>query len=624
MTIKQQKYIIALSLLSVNIILSTTCIIYEDKWYVYLFLLALASIINAFSCISIIMKYTFFSLTSSSSSSSSSSSKYLNNNELSTIILKNNRIKPLNYLYIIPCYNETEEELSDTIHSLILQRYVPGDKRSLLIICDGKVKGSGNQETTDKILIKILKINNITSEYYTYTTWDKRQNMITLFKGVIKNENEFVPFILFIKNSNYGKRDSLVLARSCCYKYNLSLNKYENKNENKNENVIYIAEESAESAESAESQYADVESRELADQHLINIMIHNLGHIYKNKKIHYIIGIDADTIFDYNCSYELIKSIEKDEQIHGCVGFVDISPLMNKFSLFVLYQYAEYIFAQCLRRYTQSNITNKVSCLSGCVQILRVSEETCGEKILSIFNYLPKEEEHILKHIRSYASEDRNHVCHMLSLYPEIKTIQNVNAISYTKVPTSIKVFISQRRRWCLGANSNDMLLVYLPGINFFERISAFVNVLTFSISPFVFIATALFIKSIIENPTMLMLYLSIVIIIPFSYAIFIIPIFIKRFSVNETLYFYLSYLFFNLFGSIVNLFIYFYSLMCMDVIKWGKTRTIINNDQILNKETDHDVIEEEKEEIDEKRIIIKYGNTQNDYYFDDLQGIVL
>ena len=63
---------------------------------------------------------------------------------------------------------------------------------------------------------------------------------------------------------------------------------------------------------------------------------------------------------------------------------------------------------------------------------------------------------------------------------------------------------------------------------------------------------------------------------------------------------------------------------MCMDVIKWGKTRSIINNDQILNKETDHDVIEEEKEENDEKRIIIKYENTQNEYFFDDLQGIVV
>ena len=614
MTIKQQKYLIALSLLSINIILSTTCIVYEDKWYVYLFLLALASIITAFSSILIIMKYTLFPLFSSFKKNKNQTQTQTQNQKLSTLILKNNRIKPLNYLYILPCYNETEEELSDTIHSLLLQKYVPGDKRSLFIICDGKVKGSGNEETTDKILKKILKINNITSEYYTYTTWDKTQNMINLFKGVIKNENEFVPFILFIKNSNYGKRDSLVLARNCCYKYNLSIDKYENTNEN----VIYITAEAeqAEQAQQAQQQ----------DKDLLNIMIHNLGYIYKNTKIDYIIGIDADTIFDYNCSYELIESIEKDNQIHGCVGFVDISPSMNMFSVFVLYQYAEYIFAQCLRRFAQSNITNKVSCLSGCVQILRVSEETCGEKILSIFNYLPKEEEDILKHIRSYASEDRNHVCHMLSLYPYVKTMQNVNAISYTKVPTSIQVFISQRRRWCLGANANDILLVYLPGINFFERISAFVNVLTFSISPFVFIATALFIKSIIQYPTMLMLYLSIIIIIPFSYAVIIIPIFIKRFSFMETLYFYLSFIFFTLFGSIVNLFIYFYSLMCMDIIKWGKTRSIIKNDYInSNLSIDDDkIIEEENEDENEKRIIIKYGNTQNDYYFDDLQGIVL
>ena len=93
-----------------------------------------------------------------------------------------------------------------------------------------------------------------------------------------------------------------------------------------------------------------------------------------------------------------------------------------------------------------------------------------------------------------------------------------------------------------------------------------------------------------------------------------------------ETLYFYLSFIFFTLFGSIVNLFIYFYSLMCMDIIKWGKTRSIIKNDYInSNLSIDDDkIIEEENEDENEKRIIIKYGNTQNDYYFDDLQGIVL
>ena len=127
-----------------------------------------------------------------------------------------------------------------------------------------------------------------------------------------------------------------------------------------------------------------------------------------------------------------------------------------------MYQYAEYTFAQCLKRFAQSNITHKVSCLSGCNQILRVTEETCGETILQKFNYLPNENDNIFDHIRSYAIEDRNHVCLMLSTYPYVHTVQTLDAIAYTNVPTTIPIFLSQRRRWNLGANSNDMMLIYL------------------------------------------------------------------------------------------------------------------------------------------------------------------
>ena len=86
----------------------------------------------------------------------------------------------------------------------------------------------------------------------------------------------------------------------------------------------------------------------------------------------------------------------------------------------------------------------------------------------------------------------------MFKLFPYVKTIQQLTAVCYTNVPNSIRVFASQRRRWNLGANSNDMLLVYLPGIKLFERIAAFVNVSTFILTPFIFIATIFFIKSII------------------------------------------------------------------------------------------------------------------------------
>jgi chitin synthase len=232
------------------------------------------------------------------------------------------------------------------------------------------------------------------------------------------------------------------------------------------------------------------------------------------------------------------------------------------------------MFSQCLRRYVQSNITNKVSCLSGCNQILRVSYETCGPAILKRFNYLPKEDENIFKHILSYASEDRNHVCNMLSLYPHVKTTQNLKAVAYTNIPKKWEVFLSQRRRWCLGANTNDMLLVNLPDINKFEKISAFVNVMTFSLSPFVFIATIFFLRALFTNPSMLMLYLSTIMIIPFGYG-FLIPIFIRPLSFRNAIYYYTSYAFFLIFGSFINLIIYFYAFFNMDVIKWGKTRQI-------------------------------------------------
>ena len=80
----------------------------------------------------------------------------------------------------------------------------------------------------------------------------------------------------------------------------------------------------------------------------------------------------------------------------GVVGFVDVVKFWNPL---VIYQYCEYLYAQCLRRYVQSKITFKVNCLSGCVQLIKVCNETCGNDILNIFNRLPKSNENIFNHI---------------------------------------------------------------------------------------------------------------------------------------------------------------------------------------------------------------------------------
>jgi chitin synthase len=159
-------------------------------------------------------------------------------------------------------------------------------------------------------------------------------------------------------------------------------------------------------------------------------------------------------------------------------------------------------------------------------------------------------------------------------MYPYVKTTQTLKAIAYTVVPTSVAVFMSQRRRWSLGANMNDLMLTYLPGINIFERFSAGVNLLTYALSPFISVATGFFIHSIITNPTYLMLYLSIPILVVFFYAL-IVPIFIRPMPFRTAMYYYASYILFTTLGSLINLGIYVNSVANMEVIKWGKTRGV-------------------------------------------------
>jgi hypothetical protein len=60
---------------------------------------------------------------------------------------------------------------------------------------------------------------------------------------------------------------------------------------------------------------------------------------------------------------------------------------------------------------------------------------------------------------------------------------------------------------------------------------------------------------------------------IPITYGL-LIPIFIKQLTFKESMYYYISFLFYVIIGSIINLIIYINSIINMDVIKWGKTRT--------------------------------------------------
>jgi chitin synthase len=438
-------------------------------------------------------------------------------------------------LYIIPCYNESQKELQCTIDSLVNQKYIDNCVKLLVIVCDGKVTGIGEELSTDQILLKILKenIQHQLTIKNAYINWNNEQVDLDVCSGIYNR----MPFICMIKNINVGKRDSLVLVRSLTFAYNnneLNLSKFK-----------------------------------LNDQ--ILEMFNQFSNINNIQHYDYIIGTDADTVFDKYCSYNLVKKAEDNPDTVGVCGFVKISPECNKWSPWVLYQNAEYTSAQCLRRLEQSEITNKVSCLPGCVQLLKVCNETCGNDILDLFNYKPSNKDNIIKQITSYASEDRNHVCLMLSKYPKIKTMQTLDAIAYTKVPMNLSVFLSQRKRWSLGATVNDIFLTTAPGIHPFERFIAIANVITYFFCTYIFAATGFLLYAIIMNYSILIVYLSIPMFIPLLYCI-LIPIWLKS---DDNLNYIIGYLLYFIIGMFVNVFVHIYSIWNMDSFNWGKTREV-------------------------------------------------
>lgn len=367
--------------------------------------------------------------------------------------------EPESMVLLLPCYNETREELVKSLDSLVGQTGIDENKKVIMIICDGNARGPGMAKTTGEYLLEDILTFPNTREYIpaAYTSWDHTEMDVVVQTGSYGG----IPYMCIVKETNRGKRDSLILIRSFLYNFNIR-----------------------------ETRPAVIQS-----EYFFGIKVQFLREA-NISNVDLLIGMDADTFFEPSCVSELIKQSYYSDTVGVC-GYVAVDFGSNNWSPWRLYQNAEYTISQCLRRLHQSIATHKVSCLPGCCQLLKVCETTCGDRILlELFGYHPTATDHLLKQIRATASEDRNHVCLMLSAFPKARTRQALKARAFTDVPHSWSVFLSQRRRWSLGASSNDLFLIFAPGILLFERILALANVITWVLNFFIIACIASFIKA--------------------------------------------------------------------------------------------------------------------------------
>ncbi|KAF0638852.1 hypothetical protein FPSE5266_00164 [Fusarium pseudograminearum] len=444
----------------------------------------------------------------------------------------------VNLVMIMPCYNETLEECTKSLDSLVEQVGIDNHKRGIVVICDGRVRGPGMEKTTAQYLKEDIFIEKIHSEKIrgAYKAWDGQAMDVDISWGYYRG----VPFYCIIKEQNQGKRDSLIVVRSFLYKFNIR----------------------------------DTKPTTIFSSRFLLSMTDWLSQEVRVNYVDHLIGMDADTVFQNNCIFELLKESKYPNTVGVC-GYVAVDFSGGNWNLWSIYQNAEYTIAQGLRRLHQSIATKKVSCLPGCCQLLKICDMTCGDKVLiEQFGYYPRPLDGMIKRIRATASEDRNHICQLLTTFPEAQTRQALRARAYTDVPHSWSVFLSQRRRWTLGATSNDLLLFTARHCQWWERILAFSNVLTWSLNVFVIASIGCMIVAFMHQPWWIIMAFAGIMIVPLIYYV-IMAIWLPE-SMLERFQYLLGLFIFVILGPFLNIAVMVFAVFNMDSFGWGKTRKVI------------------------------------------------
>lgn len=385
--------------------------------------------------------------------------------------------EPEKMVLLLPCYNETPDELSRSLDSLVEQENIAHHPKLIFIVVDGNVRGPGMAKTTQRYLLEdILEPGPCRVFANGYRARDGLFMPVKVQTGTYRG----VPYILVGKKYNQGKRDSLCFARSFLYHY-----------------------------------------RRRSDSAVVtmfnNELFTHLGTALVQRglfTVDFLVGMDADTVFDRYCVWEMLREMRTNPRLVGVCGHVCVDFCTGRFGLWSLYQSVEYSQTQGLRRMFQSRVTGKVNCLPGCCQLIRVDEATFGDAVLrQRFGYCPKPNDVMTQHIMGSYSEDSIHASIIFSLFPQKQTVQALRAKAFTAVPQSWAVFLSQRKRWALGSVSNEFVMIFRPGIIVVERLQSVVAVLTWAITPFIIAALAEMVmlfakdgKEVVQNPVFLAL----------------------------------------------------------------------------------------------------------------------
>jgi chitin synthase len=142
-------------------------------------------------------------------------------------------------LCLVTCYSEGEEGIRTTLDSVALTDY-PNSHKTILVICDGVIKGKGEDMSTPDIVLGMMRDHAVLPEevqpfsYVAVAAGSKRHNMAKIYAGfydygetsiVPPEKQQRVPMMVVVKcgtpaeaklskPGNRGKRDSQIILMS--------------------------------------------------------------------------------------------------------------------------------------------------------------------------------------------------------------------------------------------------------------------------------------------------------------------------------------------------------------------------------------------------------------------------
>ncbi|KAF2118558.1 chitin synthase 4 [Lophiotrema nucula] len=353
---------------------------------------------------------------------------------------------------LVTAYSEGADGIRTTLDSVATTDY-PNSHKLMLVICDGMIKGKGEDLTTPEICLGMMKDHAILPHevqafsYVAVASGSKRHNMAKIYSGFYDygedsripiEKQQRVPMMVVIKTGtpdeakkskpgNRGKRDSQIILMSFLQK------------------VMF-------------------------DERMTELEFEMFNGIWKITGIspdfyEIVLMVDADTKVFPDSLTHMISAMVKDPEIMGLCGETKIA---NKRESWVsMIQVFEYFISHHLSKSFES-VFGGVTCLPGCFCMYRIKAPKGGQNYWVPILANPDVVEHYSENVVDtlhkknllLLGEDRYLSTLMLKTFPKRKQVFVPQAVCKTTVPDQFSVLLSQRRRWINSTVHNLMELV--------------------------------------------------------------------------------------------------------------------------------------------------------------------